>query len=108
MRNEIFVMERESGEVHPVLEGVRAHAAARFEDGRLLVLTNLDAPRYRLLAIPTEGVPPSRWSDRSRWTELIPEQEHLLRGHTVIGTASTRTCWRMSNRGSSVLRGVRR
>ena len=85
MRNEIFVMERESGEVHPVLEGVRAHAAARFEDGRLLVLTNLDAPRYRLLAIPTEGVPPSRWSDRSRWTELIPEQEHLLRGYTVIG-----------------------
>ena len=85
MRNEIFVMERESGEVHPVLEGVRAHAAARFEDGRLLVLTNLDAPRYRLLAIPTGGVPPSRWSDRSRWTELIPEQEHLLRGYTVIG-----------------------
>ncbi len=85
MRNEIFVMEMDTGEVHPVLEGRRAHAAARPDDGRLLLLTNLDAPRYRLLEIPIRGVDPSRWSDRSRWIERIPEQDHLLRGYTLIG-----------------------
>ena len=85
MRNEIFVMDQASGEVHPVLEGGRAHATARYEEERLLLTTNLDAPLYRVIAIPTEGVDPSRWSDRSRWTDWIPEQEHLLRGYTTIG-----------------------
>ena len=85
MRNEIFVMDQRSGEVHPVLEGGRAHATARYEEGRLLLTTNLDAPLYRVIAIPTEGVDPSRWSDRSRWTDWISEQEHLLRGYTTIG-----------------------
>ena len=85
MRNDIFVMEQRSGDIHPVLEGGRAHATARYEEGRLLLTTNLDAPLYRVIAIPTEGVDPSRWSDRSRWTDWIPEQEHLLRGYTTIG-----------------------
>ena len=85
MRNEIFVMERATGEAHPVLTGVRAHASARHEDGQLLLLTNLDAPRYRVLRIPVAGVPPSRWSDRSRWVEFLPEQEHLLRDYRTIG-----------------------
>ena len=85
MRNDIFVMEQRSGDIHPVLEGGRAHATARYEEGRLLLTTNLDAPLYRVISIPTEGVDPSRWSDRSRWTDWIPEQEHLLRGYTTIG-----------------------
>ena len=85
MRNEIFVMDRRSGEIHPVLEGGRAHATARYQEDRLLLTTNLDAPLYRVVAIPTEGVDPSRWSDRSRWRDWIPEQEHLLQGYTTIG-----------------------
>ena len=85
MRNEIFVMDQGSGEIHPVLEGGRAHATARYQEDRLLLTTNLDAPRYRVVAIPTEGVDPSRWSDRSRWRDWIPEQEHLLQGYTTIG-----------------------
>jgi len=84
-RNEIFVMDRASGDVRPVLEGVRAHASARYEEGRLLLTTNLDAPRYRVLEIPIAGVSPADWSDRSRWREWIPEQEHLLRGFITIG-----------------------
>ncbi len=84
-RNEIFVMDRRSGEVHPVLEGERAHATARYEEDRLFLVTNLDAPLYRVLEIPVEGTNPSAWGDRSRWREWIPEQEHLLRGFTTIG-----------------------
>ncbi len=85
MRNEIFVMDRRSGDAHPVLEGDRAHATARYEEGRLFLITNLDAPLYRVLEIPIEGVPPSAWGDRSRWRAWIPEQEHLLRDFTTIG-----------------------
>ncbi|MDE2710402.1 MAG: hypothetical protein OXI65_01420, partial [Acidobacteriota bacterium] len=85
MRNDVFVMDRATGEVHPVIEGERAHVNARYEEGRLLLTTDLDASNYRVIAIPTEGVDPSRWSDRSRWTDWIPEQEHLLRGYTTIG-----------------------
>lgn len=85
MRNDIFVMDRGSGEAYPVLEGGRAHVTARYEEGRLLLTTDLDAPNYRVVAIPTEGVDPYRWSDRSRWVTWIPEQEHLLRGYTTIG-----------------------
>ena len=87
MRNDIFVMDRRRGQAYPVLEGGRAHATARYEEGRLLLTTNLDAPNYRVVAIPTEGVDPYRWSDRSRWTTWIPEQDHLLRGlHDDRGT----------------------
>ena len=85
MRNDIFVMDPQSGEVHPVIEDERAHVNARYEEGRLLLTTDLDASNYRVIAIPTAGVDPSRWSDRSRWTDWIPEQEHLLRGYTTIG-----------------------
>ncbi|MXX86904.1 MAG: S9 family peptidase [Acidobacteria bacterium] len=85
MRNDVFVMDRSSGEVHPVIEGERAHVNARYEEGRLLLTTDLDASNYRVVAIPTAGVDPSRWSDRSRWSDWIPEQEHLLRGYTTIG-----------------------
>ena len=85
MKNDIFVMDRQRGEVHPVIEGERAHVTARYEEGRLFLTTDLDASNYRVVATPTEGVDPSRWADRSRWSDWIPEQEHLLRGYTTIG-----------------------
>ena len=85
MRNDLFVMDQRTGDVHPVIEGERAHVDARYEDGRLLLRTDLDASNYRVIAVPTEGVDPSQWSDRSRWTDWISEQEHLLRGYTTIG-----------------------
>ncbi len=85
MRNDILVMDRATGAVHPVLAGERAHASARYEDGRLLLRTNLDAPLYRVVEIPTEGVSLSDWADRSRWRDLIPEQDHLLQSYTTIG-----------------------
>ena len=84
MRNDILVMDRATGEVHPILEGERAHAGARYEDGRLLLRTDLDAPLYRVVEIPTDGVPLPDWSDRSRWRDWIPEQDHLLRDYATI------------------------
>ena len=85
MRNEVFVRDRESGAVHPVFAGGRAHLRATYREGALLLLTDLDAPNYRVLRAPLAGVPPERWSDRSLWTEWIPEGEERLRSFPEIG-----------------------
>lgn len=84
-RNEVFLLERASGAVHPVFAGEDAHLAARYADGRLLLHTDWDAPNYRVLSAPVEGVAPERWADRSRWTEWIPEGEQRLTRYTTIG-----------------------
>ena len=84
-RNEVFLLERASGAVHPVFAGEDAHMSARFRDGRLLLHTDWDAPNYRVLSAPVEGVAPNRWADRSLWTEWIPEREQRLTLYTTIG-----------------------
>mgnify|MGYP002777975018 FL=1 len=47
------------------------------------VLTNLDAPRYRVVALdlsalPTDGAPPA-------WRTVLPESEHTLESATIAG-----------------------
>ena len=49
-------------------------------NGLLLVLTDIDAPKYRLV-----GADPEAPNDRSRWTDVIAESEHLLEGVTTAG-----------------------
>ncbi len=48
-------------------------------NGRLLVLTNHSAPKYRLVSVDPNNPSPSRW------TEIIPENEHVLRSISLIG-----------------------
>ena len=48
-------------------------------DGRLLALTNLDAPNYRLVSIdPARPAP-------ANWTDVIAEREHLLESVSTVG-----------------------
>ena len=49
-------------------------------DGRLLVITNHSAPRYRVVSIDPANPAPSNWR------EIIPENEHVLRGIRLIGS----------------------
>jgi prolyl oligopeptidase len=46
-------------------------------NGRFLVLTDTDAPKYRLAGISNETP--------SDWVDIIPESEHLLEGVTATG-----------------------
>ena len=85
VRNDLFVMERSTGEIHTIIEGEEAHVNARYEDGRLLLRTDLDAPYYRILAVPMAGLAPERWSDRANWHEVLPEAGDFLRSYTKIG-----------------------
>ena len=48
-------------------------------DGKLLVMTNHSAPRYRLVLID-----PDR-PTAANWKEIIPENEHVLRNVSLIG-----------------------
>ncbi len=84
-RNEVYLMDRSSGSVHPVFEGDRAHVGARYREGSLFLRTNFEAPLYRVLEVPIEGVAPDGWADRSRWIERVPEQDHLLRDYAWVG-----------------------
>lgn len=46
-------------------------------NGRFLVVTDTDAPKYRLVGIST--------SDVTNWVDIIPESEHLLEGVNSTG-----------------------
>ena len=46
-------------------------------NGRFLVLTDTDAPKYRLVGISSENV--------TDWINIIPESEHLLEGVRATG-----------------------
>ena len=48
-------------------------------DGELLVLTNVDAPNYRLVRVD-----PAR-PEPANWTEVLPEREHLLESVSTVG-----------------------
>jgi prolyl oligopeptidase len=65
-------LRRGTGPFFPVLEGHAAKLYAWFAGNRLLGLTNLAAPRFRLVEIdPTDPAP-------EHWRDLVPEQEHVL------------------------------
>lgn len=58
----------------PLVEGFDTHTSVvDHVDGQILVLTDIGAPRYRLIAAPVEDA-----ANRSAWTEIIPESEDLL------------------------------
>lgn len=48
-------------------------------DGKLLVRTNYEAPKYRLIEID-----PAK-KDKKNWKTILPEQEEVLNGVTLIG-----------------------
>ena len=52
-------------------------------DGRVLLLTDIDAPKYRLVSVATDG----NLADRGSWVDVIPESEHLL--ESVVASAGS-------------------
>src|SRR5438105_277022 len=73
-RTDLYLLDR----AHPerglvtVMEGVDATASGGPEHGVLWLRTNLDAPRYRIVAAPCES------PQTPSWRTIVPEGEHVI------------------------------
>ena len=70
-RTSVFLRDGDGAFV-PVFEGHEEKLYAWFSRDRLLAITNLGAPRFRLVEIDPAHPEPSCW------TELVPESEHVM------------------------------
>jgi prolyl oligopeptidase len=80
-RNDLYVLDRkaEGAGFVPVVEGEDALFTAEAVGGTLYVLTNWQAPRYRLFAVD-----PAR-PGREHWRLLIPESDAVLSEAVWVG-----------------------
>ena len=75
-RTDVYLHDLSSGaDPMPLVVGAPARFRARWVDGEIYLLTNLDAPLNRVVAVRPDA------RDPSQWREVIPEAEHLLTGY---------------------------
>ncbi|MDE2973400.1 MAG: prolyl oligopeptidase family serine peptidase [Gemmatimonadota bacterium] len=79
-RTDVYLQDlRAGGEPRPVVVGAPARFRARFVDGELWLLTNLDAPLNRVVAADPADPGPAGWR------VVLPETDDLLAGYRIIG-----------------------
>lgn len=91
--NSIHVMDlhSESPNWIPIVEGFETHTqVVDHQDGAFLILTDIDAPLYRLVAAPAEAP-----ADRTLWRDVIPQSADLL--ESVTSAAQSLFAIRMHN-----------
>jgi prolyl oligopeptidase len=80
--NSIYVMDntKPGSDFKKIIDGFDyTNSVIDHIEGRLLVITNHSAPRYRVVSIDPDNPAPTNWR------EIIPENEHVLRGISLIG-----------------------
>jgi prolyl oligopeptidase len=79
-KSELFVRRGESeGAFTPVTEGKNFLYNADIYDGYLYIMTNEDAPRYRVFKVAAAN------PARANWKEIIPQSDAVLTGTKIIG-----------------------
>ena len=80
-RSDVYVQDLGAGggAARPLIVGAAARFRARFVDGELYLLTNVDAPKNRVFAVDL-GRP-----DPADWREVIAETDDLLTDYQIIG-----------------------
>jgi prolyl oligopeptidase len=79
-KSELFVREAKSeGDFTPVTEGKNFLYNAEIYEGDLYIMTNEDAPRYRVFKVAAAS------PARANWKELIPQSDAVLTGARIIG-----------------------
>ena len=101
-RNDLYLLDTEhSGRAPiPVVEGEDALTSAVLMNDRLWLITNLDAPRYRVASAAFDAP--------SRWTTVVPQGEHAIESvaftrdriavHTLEHATSRLALWSMHGR----------
>lgn len=81
-KNQVFIKHLDKAD-SPVIELITGFDAAYeylgHEGEQILLQTDLDAPRRRIVAITNES------SDRSTWKTIVPEQNDVLEGSSIVG-----------------------
>ncbi len=81
-RTDLYIQDMQGdGTVEPLIVGAPARFSPRAVRGELWLLTNVDAPRNRVMAVD-----PAR-RDPANWREVIAEGDDLLTGYQVIDDA---------------------
>ena len=79
-RTDVYLHDVRAGtEPVPLVVGAPARFRTRWMEGEIYLLTNLDAPLNRVVAVRPEAPAPGQWR------EVIPEGEDLLTGYQFIG-----------------------
>ena len=79
-RTDVYLHDVGSGAAPvPLVVGAPARFRARWRNGEIYLLTNLEAPLNRVVAVRPEAMDPSQWR------EVIPEADDLLTGYQFIG-----------------------
>ena len=81
-RTDVYLQDlRAGGEPEPIVVGAPARFGVRFVRGDLWLLTNLDAPKNRIVAVDPRRPDP----DPANWRVVLPEAEDVLTGYQVVG-----------------------
>ena len=80
-RVDVYLQDAQAGgEPQPLIVGAPARFRTRFVEDELWLLTNLDAPRNRIVAVNPASPDP----DPANWRVVLPESDDLLTGYQII------------------------
>ena len=108
--SDVYLLDRRAREAQlvPVIQGRDNLTTGRVLRGKLLLLTNIDAPRYRIVAAdPREAARPERWR------EVVPQGPGAIEGfaatadrlvvHTIEEVRSVLRVYRRDGRAAGTL-----
>lgn len=78
-KNDLYVRRFGEAEFRPVAVGLDGQFSADTIGDKLYLLTNFEAPRYRVLVVDAAS------PGRENWKEVIPQQAGVIKSMTVIG-----------------------
>jgi prolyl oligopeptidase len=79
-RNEVFVQDRPgSGPPRTIVKDVEAHFRPDFAGDRLILQTDWNAPRWRIVEVDLQDPAPERWR------EIVPEGPDAIQGFALVG-----------------------
>ena len=79
--DEIYIkdLEQGNGEFRPLINGLNSHFNVEFAGDVLIVATDWQAPRYRILKIDLHH------PEREHWQEIVPQQKDAMQEFSLIG-----------------------
>ena len=79
-KNELYIQNlEENSPIHPLVTGITAHFNPQFAGETLIVQTDWQAPRNRIVKIDLRDPRPEKWQ------EIVPQAENAIESFSVIG-----------------------